>query len=805
MTLFSRAVCVSLGAFLLLAPPGRPLAQSTYLTPPKVIVDILEAPTLPGLSLSPTRSAIALLERSSMPSIAEVSAPMLRLAGMRISPRTNGLHRPGGIRGLRFKSLPDGDEKPVKLPPGAVVQDGSFSPDGKRYAFTVAQQQGIELWIAEVSSGRAQAVAVGPLNAVAGNPCGWLSDNASLLCRLVPAGRGQPPAPPSVPSGPNVQESQGQAAPVPTFEDLLENEHDEALFEYYYTSQLALVDASSGKGTPIGRPGLFEIADMSPNDEFILTSTLKRPFSRLVGAARFPKNVDILNRRGETVKRLADLPVAESIPINGVAVGPRSFRWNPSEPATLVWVEALDRGDPQVKVPHRDRVLALTAPFSDAPRELAKTQFRFSGLSWTERGVGLLTESDRRTRRTATWILRGTESPGQLWNRSQEDAYTNPGTPLTKSTRGGPVIVQLGDSIFLAGAGASPAGDRPFMDRLNLTTRATERLFQSADKSYETVLGVLGTDGRSILTRHESTTEPPNYFVRELPDGKRRAVTLFKDPAPQLAGVTKELITYTRNDGVKLSATLYLPPGYRSGERLPLLMWAYPREFTDPAAAGQVTGSPNRFTTVGWESLQLLLLTQGYAVLDGPTMPIVGPGDTANDTYVEQLVASAEAALEAVVQRGVADRQRVAIGGHSYGAFMTANLLAHSDLFRAGIARSGAYNRTLTPFGFQNEQRTFWQAPALYGRMSPFFYADKINEPLLLIHGEADNNSGTFPIQSERFYMALKGHGATVRYVTLPAESHGYQARESILHTVAEMLNWADKHVKNASAPSQTR
>jgi dipeptidyl aminopeptidase/acylaminoacyl peptidase len=805
MTLFRRAVCASLAACFLLAQADRPLAQSTYLTPPKVIADMLDAPALPGVSLSPTRSAIVLLERNSLPSIAEVSAPMLRLAGMRISPRTNGLHRPGGIRGLAFKSLPDGDEKPVKLPAGAVVQDGSFSPDGKRYAFTLVQQQGIELWLAEVSSGRAHALPIGPLNAVAGNPCTWLSDGASLLCRLVPATRGPAPSAPGVPTGPNVQEHHGQAAPVPTFEDLLQNDHDDALFEHYYASQLALVEASSGKVTLVGQPGLFETAEMSPSDEFILTSTLKRPFSRLVGASRFPKSVDIVNRRGETVKRLAELPVAENIPINGVAAGPRSFRWNPSEPATLVWVEALDRGDPQVKVPNRDRVLALSAPFSDGPRELAQTQFRFSGISWTERGIALLTESDRRTRRTATWILRGPDPPGQLWNRSQEDAYTNPGAPLTRSARGGSVIVQIGDSIYLAGSGASPAGDRPFMDRLNLTTRATERLFQSPDKTYETVIAVLGADGRSILTRHETAAEPPNYFVRDLRDGRRRAVTLFKDPSRQLAGVTKELITYTRNDGVKLSATLYLPPGYRNGERLPMLMWAYPREFIDPGAAGQVTGSPNRFTTIAWESLQLLLLTQGYAVLDGPTMPIVGPGDTANDTYVEQLVASAQAAIEAVVQRGVVDRHRIAIGGHSYGAFMTANLLAHSDLFRAGIARSGAYNRTLTPFGFQNEQRTFWEVPAVYGRMSPFFYADKVNEPILLIHGEADNNSGTFPIQSERFYMALKGHGATVRYVTLPAESHAYQARESILHTVAEMLNWADKYVKNAVPPPQTR
>jgi dipeptidyl aminopeptidase/acylaminoacyl peptidase len=781
----------------------RPAGQSTYLTPPKVIVDILDAPPLPTVAESPTRTAVVFAERSSMPSIAEVAEPMLRLAGLRISPRTTGQHRPGGIRGLRFRSIPNGDEKPVALPQGAIVQDGSFSPDGKHYAFTVVQAQGIELWVAEVSSGRARSVTSAPLNAVAGNPCEWLADSTALLCRFIAPGRGAVPAAPSVPRGPNVQENHGQAAPVPTFEDLLDTEHDEALFEYYYTSQLAVVDIAKGNRAPIGQPGMFQSADLSPNGEFVLTARLKRPFSRLVPAGSFPKDVEILNRRGETVKKIADLPLAESVPIGGVATGPRAYRWNPAQPATVVWVEALDGGDTRTKAPHRDRVMTLAAPFTTTPTEVAKTEHRFASLAWTERGIGLLTENDRATRRTTTWLLRGTDAPGQLWNRRQEDRYSDPGSPLTKSTGSGSVIVQIGDSIFLTGPGGSPSGDRPFLDRLNLVTRATERLFQSADKSYETVVTVVGNEARSVLTRYETSLDPPNYFIRELPNGSRRQLTQFRNPAPQLAGVSKELITYKRKDGVTLSGTLYLPAGHQPGQRLPLLMWAYPREFSDAAAASQISGSPHQFSTIQWATLQLLFLTQGYAVLDGPTMPIVGPGETANDTYVEQLVASAEAAIDAVVERGVADRRRILVGGHSYGAFMTANLLAHSDLFRAGIARSGAYNRTLTPFGFQNEDRTFWEVPALYGRMSPFFYADKIKEPILLIHGEADNNSGTFPIQSERFYMALKGHGATVRYVTLPAEAHGYAARESIFHTVAEMLNWADKYVKNA-APDPT-
>jgi dipeptidyl aminopeptidase/acylaminoacyl peptidase len=412
----------------------------------------------------------------------------------------------------------------------------------------------------------------------------------------------------------------------------------------------------------------------------------------------------------------------------------------------------------------------------------------------------LLTENDRARRWTRTWVIdKPGAAPRKLWDRSQEDSYGNPGTPQRVDRASGvSTIQQNANSIFLAGTGAAPEGARPFIDRLDLTTLKSERLFQTTGRSYETVIGVLSDDGSKILTRHETRTDPPNIYVRDLKAGTRRALTSYADPAPQLKGIQKQLVTYKRSDGVELSATIITPPGWTPAQGpLPTLLWAYPREFTDPTNAGQVTGSADRYTSIGGAS-HLLFLTQGYAIIDDPTMPIVGPGETANDTYIEQLVASAQAAVDRAVSLGVTDRSRVVVGGHSYGGFMTANLLAHSDIFRAGLARSGAYNRTLTPFGFQNEQRTFWEVPQIYGAMSPFYHAHKINEPILLIHGEADDNSGTFPIQSERLYMALKGHGATVRYVTLPYEAHGYAARESVLHTVAEMLNWANEWAKNA-------
>jgi dipeptidyl aminopeptidase/acylaminoacyl peptidase len=801
----------------------QPATASGYLTPPKVIVDILDAPPTPSVTVSPDRRTIALLSRHSMPAIAELAEPIHRVAGARINPKTNGRQqRGGGIIAITLKSIADGTEKKITLPTDPNIGGVSFSSDGKRLSFTNTKENGIELWVADTATGKSRLVSgTDRLNGTGGDPCDWLKDGVTLLCQIVPAGRGPAPVAPSVPAGPNIQENYGKAAPTRTVQDLIKTEHDEAIFEHYFTSQLATFDSTNGRKTLIGKPGIIESVSASPSGEYLLVSRIKRPFSRLVPMGEFPNDVEIWNKKGEAVKKIADVPSSEGIPINGVQTGPRSFRWRPDQPATITWVEALDKGDLRNKVPFRDKVVALAAPFSGAPAEITKTEWRFGGLSYTEKGIALLSESDRATRLTRTWILEAGAQPRKIWERRQQDAYNNPGSPISKRDGdagggggggrgggrggggGGGVILQHGDYIYLTGQGASKEGDRPFLDRLDLKTLKTDRLFRCGEKSYESVVALLDDEAKNVLTQYESLSEPANYYVRDLAGRSKRAITEFKDPAPQLTGIEKQFVTYDRKDGIKLSGTLYLPPGYKKGERLPLVMWAYPREFTDADTASQITGSPYRFIRVAGTS-HLFLLTQGYAVFDNPTMPIVGPGETANDTYVEQLVACAEAAVNKVVEMGVADRDRIGVGGHSYGAFMTANLLAHSDLFRAGIARSGAYNRTLTPFGFQSERRTFWEVPDIYAKMSPFWHANKIKEPILLIHGEADDNSGTFPIQTERLYMALKGHGATVRYVTLPYEAHGYAARESVLHTLAEMINWMDKYVKNAGPRGAT-
>lgn len=812
-----RKINLLFAAGLLLSAAAFVCAQSAdvprYQLPPKEVVDAFDAQPLPAALLSPTKQMFALTYRHPYPTIAELSQPILRLAGARVNPRNNGPQRAQEVYAITLRKIADGTETKVTLPPGANISNVHFSPDGAQLSFVNRKDDRLELWIADATTGRSRLISgTDRLNATTGDPCDWLRDNKTLICQLVPTGRGPAPAEPTVPVGPNVQETSGKAAPAATYEDMIRTAHDEALFEYYFTSQIAAIDAMTGRKTLIGKPAIFDSVTPSPSGEFLLVTKIKRPFSHLIPMNGFPQDIEIWSRAGQMTKKVADVPSREGVSLTGVQTGPRSIRWRPDQPATVLWVEALDKGDLKNKVPFRDKVMMLSAPFAAAPTEFAKTQWRYANVAFTEKGVAMLTESDRASRHIRTWVI--ASEPRQLWDRIQDRAYENPGTPVIRRDSGAGgfgggggggfgggggvgAIMQNGDFIFLTGQGASPEGDRPFIDRLNLKTFETTRLFRSDAQVYESVVAPLDDEGKMILTRYETQTDPPNYYIRDLTANTRKAVTDFKDPQPQLRNITRQFVTYQRKDGVKLSATLYLPPGYKQGTRLPVIMWAYPREFGDADSASQITGSPNRFTTVSGYS-HLFLLMSGYAIFDNPTMPIIGPGETANDTYVEQLVSDAQAAIDKVVDMGVGDRDRIGVGGHSYGAFMTANLLAHSRLFRAGFAESGAYNRSLTPFGFQSERRTFWEVPDLYSKMSPFWYANQVKDPILLMHGEADDNSGTFPIQSERFYMALKGHGATVRYITLPFEAHGYAGRETLLDILAERINWFDKYVKNA-------
>ncbi len=791
-----------------------------YRTPPKELADLALAPPTPLVYAGPRDEWLLVADRPSLPPIAELARRELRLAGLRIDPRTSGPSRARYLSGLRLVRVSDGSEREVTgLPAEPRLGNLSWSPDGSRVAFTSTAEDSIELWTLEVASGRARRLTDAPLNLTTDIEPTWYPDGRSLLVALVPSDRGPEPVAPEVPSGPVIEENAGKTAPARTYQDLLTDAHDADLFEHYATARLAEVGLD-GTVTRLGEPGIVRNADPSPDGRYVLVSMIHRPFSYLVPVFRFPHRIEVWDRKGKLVHRLADLPLAEEVPIafGSVPTGPREAAWREDADATLTWVEALDGGDAGKEAAERDRLLVLQAPFDGDPVILATLAQRFDRVTWSSDDVALVTTWWWPTRTYRTWRLHpGSPAtpPEKLFDYSWEDRYHDPGSPVTTLDDRGRSVLRTtggGSTFFLIGDGASPEGDRPFLDTYDLSTGSSERLFRSEAPHYERPWEVLDDGGRTILVRREAVEEPPNFFVFDVPKGGGadgaehhpvRQVTHFPDPTPQLRGVTKELIRYQRADGVELTGTLYLPPGKTAADGpFPMLMWAYPLEYKSADAAGQVTDSPYRFVRIGWYS-PLLFLVRGYAVLDNPSMPIVGEGDTEpNDTYVEQLVGSAEAAVEEVVRRGVAEPGHIAIGGHSYGAFMVANLLAHSDLFAAGIARSGAYNRTLTPFGFQSEERTLWQAPEVYFAMSPFMHADAVDEPLLLIHGQADNNSGTFPMQSERFYNALKGQGATARLVMLPFESHGYQGRESVLHMLWEMDRWLGKYVQGESAES---
>ncbi|XP_078438611.1 prolyl oligopeptidase family protein [Wolffia australiana] len=804
-----------------------------YRFPPKEIRDIVDAPPVPALSFSPLRDKILFLKRRALPPLSDFAKPEEKLAGLRIDGSCHSRSRMSFYTGIVIHKLEQdgslGPEMEVHgFPEGSKINFISWSSDGRHLSFSIrgdedgADGNKLKLWVADTETGKARPLFQSPniyLNTIFDNYV-WV-DNSTLLVCTITNSLGKPPKKPLVPSGPKIQSNEGQnIIQLRTFQDLLKDEYDANLFDYYATSQLVLVSLD-GVVKPVGPPAIYTSIDPSPDQKFILVSQIHRPYSFTVPCGRFPKKVDLWTADGKFVREICDLPLAEDIPItsNSVRKGKRSINWRPDKPSTIYWVETQDGGDAKVEVSPRDIVYTEPAELADgAEREvLFNLDLRYGGISWCDESLALVYESWYKTRKVRTWVIAPDNKevkPRILFDRSSEDVYSDPGSPMLRRTADGTYVIakirkdnHASDEtyVLLSGAGATPQGNIPFLDLFNIDTGAKERIWESdKDKYYESIVALmcdqtdsdLRLDELKILTSKESKNENTQYNLLTWPEKKSVRITQFPHPYPQLKLLRKELIKYQRKDGVQLTATLYLPPNYdpEINGPLPCLFWSYPGEFKSKEAAGQVRGSPNEFAGIGPTSA-LLWLARGFAILSGPTIPIIGEGDEeANDRYVEQLVSSAEAAVEEVVRRGVADPNKIAVGGHSYGAFMTANLLAHAPhLFCCGIARSGAYNRTLTPFGFQNEDRTLWEATNTYIEMSPFMLANKIKKPLLLIHGEEDNNSGTLTMQSERFFNALKGHGALCRLVLLPFESHGYSARESIMHVLWESDTWLQK------------
>jgi len=811
---------VLIAALLSIAAIARPAERvAGYDLPPQYVLDVLHAPAPPRPNLSPTRASALLVAWVEYPPMAHVAEPFLKLAGVRVEPRTRRKHdTPGGYgvapcaQTLSVVDIATRSETPIALPPGGCADGFSWAPDGATFAFRNTSRDAVELW-AGSRDGKTHRLGDVRLNPLLGSSHQWAPDNKTLLVKLVPDGVGAAPAAEPGAEGPRIQESSG-GGEFSTYEarDTLRNQADAALFEYYGTSQLALVDVASGAVTRIGAPAVLTDVRLAPDAEHILVTSIRKPYSYAVTYGRFAHDVEVWDRAGKATP-LAQLPVAEHVPIHGVPTGPREHDWRPTEPATLVWAEALDGGDWKAKVPARDKVMMQSAPFTSNPVEIARTEQRYRGIEWSERrDVGLLHEYDdnRHWRRTFLIDAEHPETkPRLIWDLSSDESYEDPGQPVYRILPNGKwAMRQKGDTIFLNGEGASPSGDRPFLDSFDLRTGKSRRLFRSGKDAYEYVVSFANDAADALLTWRQTPSEPPNLMLRTLgapvPSAAAgeatvawtaRAVTHIADPTPAVRAIKKRLVTYKRKDGVDLSFTLYTPPGYKEGTRVPAVLAAYPLDYANAKTAGEISGSEQYFTRL--REYQLLILS-GYALIDSAAFPIVGDPQKAYDTYIEQLVDDAQAAVDKAVELGVVDRDRIGVTGHSHGAMMTANLVAHTDLFRAGVATSGAYNKTLTPFGFQSERRSVWNAQDTYLKVSPYFFANKMRAPLLLIHGTDDANPGTIPLQSEQLYEAIRGNGGVTRLVMLPHEPHWYSAMESNEQLAYEELRWFDKYVKNA-------
>ncbi len=778
-----------------------------YQMPPEEIRKLVDIVPTPAMMIEQSNRFGILFERNVFKGLDELAEEEIRLGGLRIDPASNGQSRKTYYKNLKVLELKTGKERQVSgLPKNPRLSDFGMSPDGAKLAFTNTTDEGVYLYVLDVESASASALGKSKLNGVMGSPFTWCPDSKSLLIQVLPENRMKPRK--ALPTGPAVQEATGNRAPVRTYQDLLRSKQDEAFFDFYATSRLDKIELNATQRNFLPEQIYSEVV-YSPDGKMIRISFYDKPYSYIVPYYRFPEQTNIHHADGKLAYEFYSKPLIEELPkgFDAVATGKRYFTWRADHPATLVWCEAQDGGDPAKEVEFRDFVYQHAAPFTTKPELIAKTKLRYRGITWGNMNTAILLEGWWKTREMASYLINPANTkltPRLIEKRSTQEMYKQLGNFATELMDNGRYRLlkfdKKGKKLYLTGEGYSPEGNRPFVDEFDLASFKTKRLWRAEGKStYESIIRVLDWEKLSMITRIESPTTNPNYHYRVVGQKTTKQITFFSNPYESFMGVTKEKIEYTRKDGVALNGTLYLPAGYDKEKDgpLPVFMWAYPTEFKSADEAGQVKESPYKFTQLFYGS-PIYWAARGYAILDNASFPIVGEGDKEpNDSFIEQLIANAEAAIDKLDELGVGDRRRIAVGGHSYGAFMTANLLAHSDLFAAGIARSGAYNRTLTPFGFQYEERSFWDDRELYLRMSPFTHAEKIKTPILLIHGDADNNPGTFTLQSERLFGAIKGLGGVARLVLLPHESHGYAARENILHMMWEQDQWLEKYVKN--------
>ncbi len=785
----------------------------TYQKPSKEILELVDIERAPTVVMDNKKENMLLLYRDAYKSIATLSQKELRLAGLRIDPATNIGSRTTYYKNVKIRRMGEsvGNIIPVSgLPENPRLSNFSWSPNQEYMALTNTTSEGVELWLLNIKTAKLSRLTGPNINANLRDVINWFEDSESMLVKMIPISR-KPliDTDEAVPVGPTISVNDGKKAQNRTYQDLLKNTSDEFNFEQLAMSELKRVDLL-GNSKDWLDAAMFSNVSFSPDGNYVMVNTVEKPFSYLVPYRRFPSKTVIYDLDARFISLIVEVPLIEDLPKGFMSTrkGRRSVSWRADRPASMIYAEALDEGDPAKEVEFRDEIFQLEAPFNGKSKSILKTINRFSGITWGRDDLAIAYDYWWNTRNFKTYAFNPADASQEvkiLYDRNYQDRYSDPGDFETKRNEYGSYVLDIKENkAFLLGDGYTEKGQFPFLDEMNLDNFKTKRVYQSKYTDRVERLNSFDSDKKQLLVRIESPSDYPNYFYRKLGVKEPMQLTAFENPFKSIQNVHKEVINYKREDGLDLTGTLYLPVGYdkENPEKMPMILWAYPREFKDKSSAGQNTQNPNAFTYPYYGS-PIYWVSKGYVVLNNATFPIVGEGDEEpNDSFRKQLVANAKAAIDAVDEMGYIDRDRVAVGGHSYGAFMVANLLSHSDLFAAGIARSGAYNRTLTPFGFQSEERNYWEAPEVYYTMSPFMHAEKMKTPLLLIHGEADNNSGTYPMQSERYFNALKGLGATARLVILPKESHGYAAKESILHVLWEQDQWLEKYVKNRKATS---
>jgi dipeptidyl aminopeptidase/acylaminoacyl peptidase len=802
-----KKLFVLLSAVILTIVSGKTQENLNYQIPPREIMELADYQKAPGVIMDEKKEFMVFTYQNTYKTLEDLNQEELQLAGLRINPVTNISSSINYITNLKVRKLLDKELIQVQgLPDKPRITYLTWSPDDKKIAFTNTNARSVELWVLDVASATASKILTKPLNANRGKPFNWFKDNQHLLVRTIPENR---PAlidsKKGLPKGPVVSTSDGAKSQNRTYPDMLKNKADEANFETLVTSELFKIGLN-GDAELVAGKAMYSDESFSPDGNYILINTISRPFSYIVPLGRFPSRSVVYDLSWKEIKVVNEIPLNEVMPKGFMAVrkGKRNLSWRNDLPSTLYYVEALDEGNPDNKVEFRDAVYQWIAPFAENPVQLARTKDRFNEVIWGNETTAVMYDDWFDNRNTRTYLFnpsKPSDLPKVISDRNSQDIYTDPGQFETvKNSFGRDVLFIDKDNLFVIGKGFTKNGQFPFIDQYNLKTLQKSRIYQSTytDK-LERILTFKDLKKGEVLVQIQSKTDFPNYFLRNIKKKEQLTpVTQFPNPFASIRNVEKSLIKYKRKDGVELSGTLYLPAGYDKvkKEKLPLLIWAYPTEYKDKNSAGQIALNPNEFTFPTYGSF-VYWVTRGYVVLDDAAFPIIGEGKTEpNDSFVSQLVANAEAAINAVDSLGYIDRKRVGVGGHSYGAFMTANLLTHSNLFACGVAQSGAYNRTLTPFGFQSEQRNYWEVPEVYNTMSPFMNADKMKTPILLVHGEADNNPGTFTLQTERYFQALKGLGAPVRMVLLPKEAHGYVAKENILHLLWEQDRFFEKYLK---------